>query len=176
MFKTSGRYWFCQFAGWGGWALINLFFAYQFASDIYLHPETKRNLFFFALFLDLVWSILLTHLLRSILKRIQWMKFSFARVATLFLLGTISACFLEYYAFQATSDITGLSFENYSNNERKEKAISMEREMQLTGTDYYNYAVKNTVDSTKLVAFNKIKKTGIRCSINARTLHPLAGI
>src|SRR4051812_44860428 len=133
MFKTSGRYWFCQFAGWGGWALINLFFAYQFASDIYLHPETKRNLFFFALFLDLFWSVLLTHLLRTILKRIPWMKFSFTRVVSIFLIGTISAGLIEYYAFQVTSDASGLSLDNYSNNERKEKAIAMEKEMQLSG-------------------------------------------
>src|SRR5205085_6336174 len=121
MFKTSGRYWFCQFAGWGGWALINLFFAYQFASDIYLHPDTKRNLFFFALFLDLFWSVLLTHLLRMVLKRIHWMKFSFAKVATLFLVATISVTFLEFYAFEASSNMSGLSFEQYINNERKDK-------------------------------------------------------
>ncbi len=158
MFKTSGRYWFCQFAGWGGWALINLFFAYQFASDIYLQPETKRNLFFFALFLDLFWSILLTHLLRIILKRTPWMKFSFARVASLFLVATISLTFIEYYAFRASSNIADLSFDDYSNNQRKEKAISLEKEMKVAGTDYYLFNTKNAVDSTRLIAFNKIKK------------------
>lgn len=158
MVKSSGRYWLCQFAGWGGWALINLFFALQFANDIYLHPEAKRNLFFFALFLDLFWSILLTHLLRSVLKRIPWMKFSLTKVVALFLIGTISVGLLEYYAFKATSDVTGLSLDNYTNNERKEKAISMEKEMSLSGTDYYNHATKNAVDSTSFVAMNKIKK------------------
>ena len=158
MFKSSGRYWLCQFAGWGGWALINLFFAYQFASDIYLHPETKRNLFFFALFLDLSWSILVTHLIRLILKRIQWMKFSFTRVTAIFLVGVVSAGLLEYYAFKFTSDISGLSLDEYSNNQRKEKAIALEKEMQLTNTDYYNYGTMNAIDSTKFIAFNKIKK------------------
>ena len=157
MVKFSARYWLCQLAGWGGWALINLFFAYQFASDIYLHPEAKRNLFFFALFLDLFLSILITHLLRTILKRIPWMKFSFAKVVTMFVIGTISAGVLEYYAFQFTSNSTGLSLDDYTNKERKEKAILMEKEMLLTGTDYYNYNNKNSIDSTRLIAFNKIK-------------------
>ena len=158
MFKSSGRYWLCQFAGWGGWALINLFFAYQFASDIYLNPEEKRNLFFFALFLDFLLCILLTHLIRLVLKRIQWMKFSFTRIAGIFLIGVVSAGLLEYYAFKVTADVSGLSLDEYGNNQRKEKAISMEKEMQLTGTDYYNFSTKNALDSTKLIAFNKIKK------------------
>lgn len=157
MFKTSGRYWFCQFAGWGGWALINLFFAFQFASDIYLHPEAKRNLFFFALFLDLFWSIVLTHILRTILKNIPWMKFSFARVVALFLIGTISVGLAEYYAFQATSNITGLSLDAYSNNEKKQKAIALEKEMGLEGTPYYDFRVNNTVDSSRYFAYMKIK-------------------
>ncbi|MFT3911772.1 MAG: histidine kinase [Ferruginibacter sp.] len=159
MFKSSGRYWFCQFAGWGGWALVNLFFALQFASDIYLHPEAKRNLFFFALFLDFFWSILLTHLLRLVLKRIGWMKLPFAKIAAVFVVGTISVGLMEYYAFKITSDVTDLSFEKYSNNEQKQKAISMEKEMQVANTEYYDYLSKGTVDSTSLIAFNKIKKS-----------------
>ena len=85
------------------------------------------------------------------------MKFSFAKVVTMFVIGTISAGVLEYYAFQFTSNSTGLSLDDYTNKERKEKAILMEKEMLLTGTDYYNYNNKNSIDSTRLIAFNKIK-------------------
>ena len=159
MFKTKGRYWLCQIAGWGGWGLINLFFAYQFASDYYLNPEAKRNLFFIALLIDFVTCVGLTHLLRMVLKRIQWMRFSFTRVLNMFLISTISVGLLAYYGTKFIAEGSGWSLEQYDRQERKEKAIVMEKEMQLTGTAYYNYELNNTVDSSKYIAFSKIKKT-----------------
>ena len=94
-----------------------------------------------------------------VLKRISWMKFSFARVVTMFVIGTISIGLLEYYASLFTSEVSGLSLDKYTNNERRQKAIDMEKEMQLTGIDYYNYnyGFKNAVDSTKYFAYSKIK-------------------
>jgi hypothetical protein len=157
MFKNSGRYWLCQLAGWGGWALINLFFAYQFASDYYLKPESKRNIFFIALLIDFAWGILLTHALREVLKRIQWMKFSFARVVTMFLIATVTVGLASYYAAKYTGDSTGLSFEKYQNEERKEKAIALEKELGVSNTDYYNYSYNNTIDSSRFSTFIKIK-------------------
>jgi len=159
MFRTTGRYWLCQFAGWGGWALINLFFAYQFASDYYLNPESKRNLFFIALLIDLVVCIGLTHLLRLVLRRIQWMRFSFTRVLNMFLISTVSVGLLAYYGSKILSDIAGFSFNQYDRNERKQKAIEMEKEMQLSNTSYYDYEINNKIDSSRYMAFSKIKKT-----------------
>ena len=159
MFKTKGRYWLCQIAGWGGWGLINLFFAYQFASDYYLNPEVKRNLFFIALLIDFVTCVGLTHLLRLVLKRIHWMRFSFTRVLNMFLISTVSVGLLAYYGTKFIAEVSGWSLEQYDRQERKEKAIVMEKEMQLTGTAYYNYELNNTVDSSKYIAFSKIKKT-----------------
>ncbi len=159
MFKTSRRYWFCQLAGWGGWALINLFFAYQFASDYYLNPETKRNLFFAALFIDLVVCISVTHLLRTVLKRLQWMRFSFTRVSNMFLISTITVGLLAYYGSKWISEASGWSFDQYNRNERKDKAIAMEKELNVAGTAYYNYTINSKVDSTRYIPFNKIKKS-----------------
>ncbi|MBS1741441.1 MAG: histidine kinase [Bacteroidetes bacterium] len=87
------------------------------------------------------------------------MKFSLPRVAAIVIVGAVTAGLTEYYAFQATCNVTGLSLDKFTNNERKEKAIAMEKELQVAGTDYYDYAAKTTIDSTKYVAFNKIKKT-----------------
>jgi len=159
MFKTSRRYWLCQFAGWGGWALINLFFAYQFASDYYLSPESKRNLFFVALLIDFVVCVGLTHMLRLVLKRIQWMKFSFTRVSNMFLISTVTVGLLAYYGSKLISEVSGWSFDDYNRKERKEKAIEMEKELQVNGTGYYNYEMDNRVDSIKYSAFSKIKKS-----------------
>ena len=168
MFKYSGRYWLCQVAGWGGWTLINLFFAYQFASDYYLNPESKRNVFFIALLIDFICFIGLTHLLREVLKRIQWMRFTFTKVLTMFVLSTVSVGLLTYYGSKFISEVSGNSFDKYTRNEKKEKAIAMEEEMQLTGTTYYNYEVNNKVDSSKYSAFTKIKKaTGWSRNSNA---------
>lgn len=157
MFRTTGRYWICQLAGWGGWALINLFFAFQFASDIYLQPESKRHIFFAALLIDFSWGILSTHLLRTVLKKIQWMRFPFARVVSMFLIATILVSLLSYYGSKYTGETTGLSFEQYEHNERKEKAIVLEKELGVANTPYYDYVNHNAIDSGRYVAFTKIK-------------------
>ena len=159
MFNNSRRYWLCQFGGWGGWGLVNLFFAYQFAYDYYMTPEAKRNIFFGALFIDFAVCILATHLLREVLKRLNWMRFSSTRVFVMFLLGTVSAALLSYYVAEYTGEATGLSVEKYSRNERREKAVQMEKELGVEGTAYYNYEVNNAVDSVKYLAYSKIKKS-----------------
>ncbi len=158
MFKFSRRYWLCQFAGWGGWTLINLFFAYQFASEYYLNPESKRNVFFIALVIDFICFIGFTHLLREVLKRIEWMRFSFTRVFVMFLVSTVSVGLLTYYGSKFISEVSGMSFEKYNLNEKKQKAIQMEDELQLKNTNYYNYEVNKKIDSSKYIAFTKIKK------------------
>ncbi len=149
----------CQLAGWGGWALINLFFAYQFASSYYLEPESKRNIFFVALFIDFAWSILVTHLLRLVLKRIQWMRFSFTSVVTMFIVATVTVGLLSYYGAKYTGEFSGLSFEKYERNERKEKAMLMEKDLGVYNSDYYVYVNGNVVDSAKFMAHSKIKNS-----------------
>lgn len=159
MFKANYRYWLCQLAGWGGWALINLFFAYQFASEYYLSPESKRHVFFAALFIDFIVFILFTHVLRMILKRIHWMKFSFSRILNMFLISTVSLTLFSYYGSKLIGEVSGGSFEQYDRIEKRSKAIAMEKELQVNGTNYYNYEINNKIDSNRYVAFSKIKKT-----------------
>jgi two-component sensor histidine kinase len=160
MFRTSGRYWLCQLTGWGGWALINLFFAYQFASEYYLQPESKRNVFFVALFIDFAWGIVATHILRLVLKRIQWMRFAFPSVVTMFIIGTVSIGLGCYYGSKYTGEVTGLSFEQYERKERKEKAIALEKDLSVQNTAYYQYAgPNNNIDSSRYIAFTKIKNS-----------------
>ena len=159
MFNSSRRYWLCQFAGWGGWALVNLFFAYQFASEYYLNPEPKRNLFFIALLIDFLVSVSLTHLLRLVLKRINWMKFSFARVLNMFLISTVTVGLLIYYGSKNIAESSGWSFDEYNRNERKQKALELEKELNVAGTAYYQYDLNNRIDSVKYSAFSKIRKS-----------------
>ncbi|MEQ1552643.1 MAG: hypothetical protein ABL929_00625, partial [Ferruginibacter sp.] len=82
--KKNMRYWICQVTGWGAWLILNLFVAYKFAPDTYLTPNLKRNLFLFTLFIEFFSFILITHLLRIVLKKIAWINFSIDKVLALF--------------------------------------------------------------------------------------------
>jgi two-component system, LytTR family, sensor kinase len=152
------RYWICQLAGWGTWVMVNLFIAYQFASDVYLTPLMKRNLFLLALFIDFFWGIVATHLLRTVLKKINWIRFSAEKVFFMFILGVIIAGLLSFYGSKYTSEFSGYSYDKYEKNERRDKAEGMEKQFSLSGTNYYNYEKNGAVDSTAYSSLLKIKK------------------
>jgi signal transduction histidine kinase len=158
MGKMTVRYWLCQLLGWGGWALLNLFIAYQFASEFYLNPDEKRKVFFIALAIDLIWSVIATHLLRIVLKRINWMRFSLDRVILLFIFSVISAGLIQYYGAKVTSDLSNNSFNEYVTNERLTKAKKLEKDASLS-PDYYLSKKLAFGDSSEYVAAAKIKKT-----------------
>lgn len=159
MLKKISRYWVCQLAGWGAWIFLNLFIAYQFAAEAYLTPEVKKNLFFLLLFIDFIWSIAATHLLRTVLKKINWISFSPNKVFIMFIFGVLSAGLLSYYGSKYTSDFSGYSLDKYEKNERKQKAIIQEKELNVAGTDYYHYEKNAALDSSGYATAIKIKKS-----------------
>ena len=159
MYKTGTRYWICQLAGWGSWVFLNLFIAYQFAAEVYLTPEAKKNLFFLALFIDFVWGVFATHLLRTVLKKLNWLRFAPGKMFLMFVLGVVSAGLISYYGSKYTSEISGYSFDKYERNERRTKAIAMEKEMKLAGKEYYDYEKNAVLDSAGYAATLQIKKT-----------------
>jgi hypothetical protein len=69
MRKTTLRYWICQVLGWGAWPAFTLFIVYFYASDMYLKPIEKRNVFYAILIIEFIWNILATHGLRFTLKK-----------------------------------------------------------------------------------------------------------
>jgi two-component system LytT family sensor kinase len=158
MGKMNLRYWMCQVLGWGGWSLLNLFTAYQFASDFYFSPDEKRNIFLIVLAIELVWSILATHLLRMVLLRLNWMKFSIDKVVLMFIISVASVGLLQYYGARTTAQLTGTSFEEYVNNERLGKAEKMEQDAGVANTDYYLFKKLAEGDSTEFNISAKIKK------------------
>ncbi|MEP6676049.1 MAG: histidine kinase [Ferruginibacter sp.] len=153
MFKKSFRYWACQLGGWGGWALLNLFIAYQFASDYYLTPEAKRNLFFTGLVIDFAWCVFATHLLRSILKKGNWMRFTLDKVLVLFIVAVVCSSLVAYYGSKYTAQVSHLSFDEYVRQERKEKAIKMEAELGIVNANYF----QGSRDSSVQKGIDKIK-------------------
>ena len=155
--SKNAKYWICQLIGWGGWLTLQLFIAYQYAPETYLTPELKRNLFFFALFSDFIWFIIVTHILRIILKRMNWLKFSPERIFLMFITGVLCTALVSFYGSKYTTELPGASFEKYEINERKGKAELMEKDMKVANTDYYLYEKNNVFDSSKYVAAHKIQ-------------------
>ena len=159
MLKFNLRYWLCQVLGWGGWGMLNVFIAYQFLSEVYLTPDSKKIVFFYALFIDFACSIIATHLLRIVLKRINWMRFAFSGVVVMFLISVFTTGLAEYYGSKHAAQATGKSFERYDRNERKEKAIKAETEMKVANTDYYTNDKLYQGDSMNFKIAGKIKKS-----------------
>ncbi len=157
--RINIRYWVCQLLGWGGWTVLNLFIAYQFASEFYFSTEEKKSILFFALGIELIWGVLATHILRLVLKRINWIRFSIDKVVLLFIIGVLSTGLIFHYGSKFTAHATGKSFDEYVNNERQQKAVKMEQDAGVANTDYYLFKKLTSGDSTEYNLATKIKKS-----------------
>ena len=158
MGKINVRYWLCQVLGWGAWSLITLFSAYQFNSDFYFNPAEKRNLFFTGLAIDFFWSILATHLLRIVLKRVNWMRFPIDKVVLMFIISVASVGLLQYYGAKTTAQVSDNSFDAYVNKERLTKAEKYEQDAGVANTNYYLLKKLPEGDSSEYSLVAKIKK------------------
>jgi two-component sensor histidine kinase len=156
--KRRTRYWICQIGGWGGWLLLQVFVAYQFAPESILTPEIKRNLFFFSLFVDFFCFILVTHGLRFVLKKLKWLSFSPEKIFATFVAGIFITALLSFYGSQLLIELPGNTFEKFEINERKDRAILMEKDNRVAGTTYYLYENNGILDSSKYKSVVKIKK------------------
>ncbi|MEP6948383.1 MAG: histidine kinase [Ginsengibacter sp.] len=157
MHKTTLRYWICQVLGWGGWTLLNLFFVYLFASDMYLKPDEKKRIFFAVLLIEFLWFILVTHALRFGLKKIHWIKFSTNRVIILFIVSVTVTGLLSYYGEKFTAVVTGFSLVQYEKKANLNSAINKERALNLAGTNYFITDKNNPGDSLNYLAAQNIK-------------------
>ncbi len=158
MHKKIKRYWICQILGWGGWTLLNLSFFYFFLQDTYWKAGERRNLLFAILFIQFFWYIAATHLLRFFLKKTGWIKFSINKVIGLFILGVMITGLLSYYGAKSTALVTGTSLVQYEKNENLKEAISKEKALGLTGTQYY-LPGNNLKDSLANASTQNIKKS-----------------
>ncbi|HUS02670.1 MAG TPA: histidine kinase [Chitinophagaceae bacterium] len=150
--KSNIRYWTCQIAGWGGWTMINLFFVYLFVHDLYLKPPEKSRIFLTDLFIEFVWAILATHLLRMVLKKLQWMRLPSKKIIMLFILGVCFTGLLCYYGPKTTARLTNTSLIEYEKKEDLKKAIAKEKQLNVAGTDYYlaNTDTKLQTDTSRI--------------------------
>ena len=158
MRKTTLRYWVCQILGWGAWPAFTLFIVYFYASDMYLKPVEKRNIFYAILIIEFIWNILATHGLRFTLKKIQWIKFPSNQVIALFIVSVIITGLVSFYGAKSTALVTGYSLVEYEKNEDLKIAIAKEQALNLSGTDYYISPLKNS--ETYQAAQNIKRSTG----------------
>ena len=160
MFKINYKYWGCQLLGWGGWSLINWFFVYLFVNDFYLKPPEKARDFYAELFIEFALFILATHLLRFVLRKMNWMHLPVRKVVILFIAGITLTGLLAYYGSNLTSQGLGVSLTAYEKKENLQKAIATEKQLNLNGTDYYKKKLNiATADSTEYNNILSIKKT-----------------
>jgi two-component sensor histidine kinase len=156
--KKQKRYWLCQILGWGGLMTLFLFITYKFGSDNLFTPATKRNLLLYAFFTAFVSYVLSTHLLRIVLKKLNWSSFNPSKIFLMFIIGVSATSVVAFYGSELLEKIPGETYEEYEIKERKEKAILMEKDLNLTNVDYYDYEKNNVFDSAKYKDFIKIKK------------------
>jgi signal transduction histidine kinase len=159
MHKTTLRYWICQVLGWGGWTLLNLFFIYLFANEMYFKPGEKRKIFFAVLIIEFLCNVLATHALRFGLKKIQWIKLPTNRVIVLFVGSVILTGLLSYYGAKSVALLTGFSLVEYEKNEDLRSAISKEKALNLANTDYYINDRNHPADSINYAAAESIKRS-----------------
>jgi two-component sensor histidine kinase len=159
MQKMTMRYWLCQVLGWGGWSMLNLFFVYLFAQDFYLTTAERRQLFFTSLFIQFVWYILATHLLRFALKKIGWINFATNKVIGVFILGVLLTGLFTYYGAKATAVTTGNSMVQFEKQEDLKQAITREKDKGVAGTTYYLATKGNPKDSINYSIAQKIKRS-----------------
>ena len=104
---------------------------------MYLKPPEKARIFYTDLFIEFVWFILATHLLRLVLKKSQWMRLPSKKIIMLFIIGVSLTGLLSYYGPKTTANLTNNSLIEYEKKDARNSAISREKQLNVVGTDYY---------------------------------------
>jgi signal transduction histidine kinase len=158
MQKNTMRYWLCQLFGWGGWTLLNLSFFYFFLQEKYWNSTERRSLLLSVLFIQFFWYIVSTHLLRLVLKKTGWIRFSINKVIMLFIVSVFFTGLLSYYGAKTTATVTKTSLVQYEKDLALNDAIAKERSFEIEGTRYYLADQNNPRDSVNYALKENIKK------------------
>lgn len=155
MKNSTIQYWILQLIGWGGWMLLNVFFAYFFAQSFFQGERGK--LFFSILVLQFLWNILATHLLRLALHRLSWLQLPINKVIVVFISGALMTGCLSYYGSRITARVTNLSLVNYEKNLSFQRAQAMETVDSVSIADYRQLSGVVT-DSAAYARADKVKQ------------------
>ncbi|MEI7734711.1 MAG: histidine kinase [Ferruginibacter sp.] len=137
MGKVNIRYWLCQFLGWGIFCLFNVYFnLVVFREQFAQHGGENEYLFSMAIFF--ITGILSTHLLRTIIKKTHWLRFSFNKFLGLFIIGIITTSLLLFYAEDSVEKRVPYSFDNFIRKYKLDKALKSEADAGLDKVSYYS--------------------------------------
>ena len=136
MGKMNTRYWLCQITGWGVWGLILLYFNFVVFGDRFKEQGGQKE-YLISLAILLVSGILTTHLLRFIIKKTNWLKFSFNRIFYMFIISVGATGTLLYYGSNYIEARSGYSYDTYANNQKLEKAVKMEKQFGMDSLAYF---------------------------------------
>jgi two-component system, LytTR family, sensor kinase len=154
--STNLRYWLCQLLGWGVWGLLTSYFGFVLLGDRFEQGGKKE--FVVSLFIFLVCGFAVTHLLRTIIKKTNWLKYSFNNIIVFFVLAVTITSIALYYGGNAIEHNTPYSYDNFVLNQRLDKAKKIEADAGLDKIAYYipNSPLK---DSLQLKTIATIKKS-----------------
>jgi two-component system, LytTR family, sensor kinase len=155
--SNTAKYWLCQLAGWGTWVLLNLYSIYKFSDKLFLSNKAKVNFVILEVLIYVFCLLLGTHILRFVLKKINWIQFSISGVVFTFLLGVVCTGSFSFSATKLLQKIPAKNLESIIKEERKVKALDLEKQMKLDTIPYYLFETTTGIDSTKYKAFNRIK-------------------
>ena len=96
MRKMNVRYWLCQVSGWGVWGIILLYFNFVVFGDRFKEQGGQKE-YLISLGILLISGILSTHLLRFVIKKTNWLKFSFNRIFFMFIISVGATGTLLYF-------------------------------------------------------------------------------
>ncbi|MFZ1452526.1 MAG: histidine kinase [Ferruginibacter sp.] len=156
MGKINVRYWLCQLTGWGVWGLILLYFNFVVFGDRFKEQGGQKE-YLISLAILLLSGILTTHLLRFIIKKTNWLKFSFNRIFYMFLISVGATGTLLYYGSNYIEARSGYSYDNYFNNQKLDKAVKMEKQFGMDSLAYYRIAAFSK-DTSVQKGISEIKK------------------
>lgn len=145
----------CQIGGWGVWGLIFVYFYVFIFGDRFVEQGGKKE-YLISLGIYLVAGVLCTHLLRTVIKKTNWLRYSFNNVLALSIVGVGATSILLYYGGNAIEHSTPYSYDNFIIAKRLEKAKKMEQDAGVDST-YYMAGSGAVKDSINLRAFTKIK-------------------
>jgi hypothetical protein len=170
MTKTNKRYWLCQITGWGVWGLIIVYFNFVvFGDRLKEQGGQKENLISLGIFLGA--GILATHLLRLIIRRTNWLKFSYNKIVLLFIISVGATGTVLFYGGNFIEYRSGYSYDKYVISKRLEKAKNMEVQFGLDSIPYYK-ELGFSKDSSILKGVSEIKKnTGWSRNKNGAWVH-----
>jgi two-component sensor histidine kinase len=97
-----------------------------------------------------------THILRTVIKKTNWLKFSFNKLVVVFIVGIVLTALLFSFGGNAIESRTNYSFDHYIQNYKLEKAKRQEANAGLDKVPYY--ATSPVKDSLSLKTISDIRK------------------